>query len=76
MALRRPAEHSRACPRLGALDISGAQRGRGAGPATPPSAQASAPFDLTGYWVSVITEDWRWRMVTPKKGDYTSILQT
>ncbi len=30
-------------------------------------------MDLTGYWVSVVTEDWRYRMVTPKKGDYPSI---
>ena len=29
--------------------------------------------DLTGYWVSLVTEDWRWRMVTPSKGDYTSV---
>ena len=21
-----------------------------------------APLDLTGYWVSVVTEDWRYRM--------------
>lgn len=45
-----------------------------AGP--PPTAKASAPIDLTGYWVSVITEDWRWRMVTPPKGDYASIPMT
>ena len=52
-----------------------AQRGRGAGagPAPPQSAQAAAPIDLTGYWVSIVNEDWRWRMVTPKKGDYASI---
>jgi hypothetical protein len=29
--------------------------------------------DLTGYWVSVVTEDWRFRMVTPPKGDYASV---
>src|SRR4029078_1714222 len=29
--------------------------------------------DLTGYWVSVVTEDWRWRMATPPKGDYQSL---
>ena len=40
---------------------------------TPAGARASAPIDLTGYWVAVITEDWRWRMVTPAKGDYQSI---
>src|SRR5687768_16458508 len=55
----------------------GAQQGRGAGPAPaalrPPSPWASAPIDLTGYWVSIVNEDWRWRMVTPPKGDYASI---
>jgi hypothetical protein len=51
-----------------------AQRGGAAGgapavPAAPPTPKASAPLDLTGYWVSVVTEDWRWRMLTPPKGD-------
>jgi hypothetical protein len=44
------------------------------GPTGPPrSPRAAAPVDLTGYWVSVIAEDWRWRMVTPLKGDSSSI---
>ena len=38
--------------------------------AAPADAKAVAPIDLTGYWVSVISEDWRFRMVTPRKGDY------
>ena len=42
-------------------------------PAMPPTARAAAPIDLTGYWVSVVTEDWRWRMLTPPKGDYASV---
>lgn len=46
------------------------QRGR---QAAPPITRANAPIDLTGYWVSVVTEDWRWRMVTPPKGDVSSI---
>jgi hypothetical protein len=37
------------------------------------TARAAAPVDLTGYWVSIITEDWRWRMMTPPKGDYASV---
>lgn len=37
------------------------------------SARAAAPIDLTGYWVSIVTQDWRWRMVTPAKGDYQHI---
>ncbi len=42
-------------------------------PPPPPQGKAGAPFDLTGYWVSVVTEDWMWRMVTPPKGDATSV---
>jgi hypothetical protein len=41
--------------------------------APPVTAQAAAPIDLTGYWVSIVNEDWRWRMVTPPKGDYASV---
>ena len=37
------------------------------------SARALAPIDLTGNWVSIVTEDWRFRMVTPPKGDYASV---
>jgi hypothetical protein len=49
-----------------------AQRGqRGMQP--PSSPRAMAPFDLTGYWISIVTEDWRWRMITPAKGDYASV---
>ena len=46
-----------------------AQRGRGAGGGAPASPQQAAPVDLTGYWVSVVSEDWRYRMLTPPKGD-------
>lgn len=42
-------------------------RGRGATP------RAGALLDLTGQWVSVVTEDWRWRMVTPPRGDTASV---
>jgi hypothetical protein len=42
----------------------------------PADARSSAPFDLTGYWVSVITQNWRLRMVTPAKGDYLGIPMT
>jgi len=42
-----------------------------AGP--PIEARTAAPYDITGYWVSVVTEDWRWRMFTPPKGDYASV---
>jgi hypothetical protein len=42
-------------------------------PPGPQSPRAAAPYDLTGYWVSLVTEDWRWRMTTPPKGDLISI---
>ena len=43
------------------------QAGRGGQLAV--SGRAQAPIDLTGQWVSLVTDDWRWRMVTPPKGD-------
>jgi hypothetical protein len=47
-----------------------AQRGRGGAAQGPPATpRVAAPIDLTGYWVSLVTDDWRWRMVTPPKGD-------
>jgi len=49
------------------------QQGRGAPPGPPPTAQAAARADFTGTWVSVVTEDWLWRMITPPKGDVASI---
>ena len=42
----------------------------GGPPATP---QSTAAVDLTGNWVAVVNEDWRWRMVTPPKGDFASV---
>jgi hypothetical protein len=47
------------------------QGGRGGGP--QPTGRAGAPVDLTGTWVSVVTEDWQWRMMTPAPGDYTTV---
>jgi len=49
----------------------GGPPGRQAGP--PPTPRAAALTDLTGYWVSLVTEDWRYRQFTPPKGDYTSV---
>jgi len=48
-----------------------AQRGQGAPAAPPPTPRASAAIDLTGTWVSVISEDWPLRMLPLRKGDYT-----
>jgi hypothetical protein len=51
--------------------VAGAQPPRG--PATPQNPREGAPVDLTGQWVAIVNEDWRWRMVTPPKGDYASV---
>ena len=42
-------------------------------PEPPRNPRESAAIDLTGQWVAIVNEDWRWRMVTPPKGDYTSV---
>lgn len=39
----------------------------------PPIYQRFAPVDLTGNWVSVVTEDWEIRMIPLKKGDFVSL---
>jgi hypothetical protein len=54
---------------LAVIDGAVAQRGR----SEQLSARAAAPIDMTGYWVAVVTEDWRFRMVRPPKGDYDSV---
>jgi hypothetical protein len=43
---------------------------RGTPPRTP---KDGALIDLTGYWVAVVSEDWRFRMLTPAKGDYPDV---
>ena len=53
-----------------------------AGAAAPPAPGApkpvatprnSAQFDITGHWVSIISEDWIYRMLVAAKGDIGSI---
>jgi hypothetical protein len=56
---------------LGSTIAIEAQRGGRGGP--PQAPREAAAIDLTGYWVSVITEDWKFRMVTPKKGVYETL---
>jgi hypothetical protein len=48
------------------------------GEAGPPAraqatARASAPKDFTGYWVSVVSEQWYLRMLMPPKGEYSML---
>ena len=58
---------------LVAMPLLAQGRSAQAPPASVRTAKAAAPVDLTGYWVSLITEDWRWRMVMPARGDYASV---
>lgn len=44
--------------------------GQGRGPQT---AKSVAPEDFSGQWVSLVTEDWRFRMIAPPEGDYASV---
>lgn len=57
-----------------AISIAFAQPpGVGQPPGPPPAPRAAAPIDVTGYWVSLVTEDWRSRMTVPPKGDAESV---
>ncbi len=58
-----------ACVAVAAQQYPGAPPAAPAGQAPVANPRAAAPIDLTGYWVSMLTEDWRWRVVTPPKGD-------
>ena len=42
--------------------VAQAGQGRAGGATAPASAKSAAPVDLTGYWVSIVTEDWIERM--------------
>jgi hypothetical protein len=55
------------------LAMQGEGRGQGRRNQPPGSVRAAAPFDPTGYWSSLITQNWRLRMVPPAKGDYIGI---
>jgi hypothetical protein len=59
---------------LATAGIEAQRGGRAAGP--PPTPKADPAIDMTGTWVSVISEDWALRMVTPRKGDYTRVPMT
>ena len=48
--------------------VSAALLAQGRGGGAPPAAKAVAPVDYTGYWVSQIVDEWRFRVV-PQKGD-------
>lgn len=72
MQLRRAALLALVCALL--LTAGAQAQGRqGQGGEAAMTPRAEAPFDPTGYWVAIISEDWRWRMITPARGDFPSI---
>jgi hypothetical protein len=57
-----------------ASDAAAQGRGGGARGGGPPvSGRGGALEDLTGYWVSVVTEHWHLRMLVPPKGDFAML---
>ena len=65
---------------LAGVLAEGQQRGAGApargGGGGRGNARTAAPFDMTGNWVSVVTEDWKYRMVLPPRGQYGGVSMT
>ena len=60
----------------GGVDAGGSGSSRGAGArrrGPSPQCERCRPVDLTGYWVALITEDWRYRMMTPAPGDFPNV---
>src|SRR5438045_3838887 len=52
------------------LPLLAQQRGQRGGQRGAQTPKSSAAVDLTGYWVSIVTEDWEFRMLTPPKGEF------
>lgn len=65
--------HTIACAVLAAAMATGIVHAQNAPAGPPATARAAAPIDLTGQWVAFVTEDWRFRMMTPPKGDYEGL---
>ena len=57
------------CAAVAALSSPVLAQGRQGPPPAAPQGRQSAPIDVTGYWVALVTDDWRYRMLTPPKGN-------
>jgi uncharacterized protein YbdZ (MbtH family) len=73
MDARRALIIAAALPVLLASPVAAQQRPAGAQGTPPRSARAASPEDYAGYWVSEVTEKWRFRMLVPDKNDYTQV---
>ena len=73
MRCERYVYRRRRAPRVSRPRRTASRPGRPGPPQPPRTPRDAAQVDLTGNWVAQITEDWRWRMITPPKGDYASV---
>ena len=54
--------------------VAGTATAQFGGPPLPSGpAREIAPIDLTGQWVAIVTEDWRFRMLVAASGDYPGL---
>ena len=66
--------HILQCALAVAIALPGLAQGPPPGaPGPARSGKQGALADFTGYWVSLVTEDWRYRMMTPAKGDVNGL---
>ena len=76
MARLRPGRSSPVLELVVCLSIAiggGAELGMAQPAGNQAPGRESAPIDITGYWVSVVFEDWKFRMVTPDPGVFDGI---
>lgn len=73
MTLIRSTKRAATASLVGTIALVGVQMSPALGQQSSRSAREAALSDFTGIWVAIINEDWRWRMLTPPKGDYASV---
>jgi len=61
------------CPWLWSQGTQAAVPPGSSAPKASPQARTPRGFDLPGYWVSIVTQNWRFRMVVPGRGEYAEI---
>jgi hypothetical protein len=73
--MKRDRRERSSCRVLAALLVLASAAADAQPPAAPDtrSPRDRSPIDLTGQWVAVVNEDWRWRMLTPRVGDTASL---
>lgn len=73
LRLAQTTGHAVAALAIAVLGSGSADAQRRGAPAPEGSAREVAPIDITGHWVSLITDDWVYRMIVPARGDYSYV---